>query len=73
MASLLSVGLIEKDVHGDVMWTWIFPSLSMDLRKTILLNCCLTWDVPSANVPFVYTQFKKTVDSFTNKREFEVA
>jgi len=46
----------EKDTHGDVMWTWVYPSLSADLRQSIMRNCCLTWDSMSSIVPFVYTQ-----------------
>lgn len=56
MSGLLAVGLVEKDSHGDVLWTWVYPSLSADLRQTVVHNCCLSWDSTSSIVPFVYTQ-----------------
>jgi len=50
---------VEKDTHGDVLWTWVYPSLSADLRQSVMRNCCLTWDGVSSVVPFVYTQSRK--------------
>jgi len=50
---------IEKDTHGDVLWTWVYPSFSPDLRQSVMRNCCLTWDGVSSTVPFVYTQSGK--------------
>jgi len=47
---------VEKDTHGDVLWMWVYPSLSADLRQSVMHNCCLTWEGTSSIVPFVYTQ-----------------
>lgn len=56
---MVAVGIIEKDTHGDVLWTWIYPSLTVDLRQSVMRNCCLTWEGTSSIVPFIYTQSHK--------------
>lgn len=47
----------EKDVHDEVIWTWIYPSISVALRDTIKRRVDVVWD--SDLTPFFYGQFQK--------------
>ncbi|KAM9808585.1 DENN domain-containing protein 10 [Syngnathus typhle] len=54
--SMLSVGLIEKDVNGDTLWVWCYPSVDSDLRSVLLSKCCLTQSKDDFHT-FVFGQF----------------
>lgn len=56
---MLSLGLIEKDVNGDTLWVWCYPSVSSDLRQVLLRKCCLTQDGRDFHT-FVFGQFCRT-------------
>ncbi|KAM4730356.1 DENN domain-containing protein 10 [Anableps anableps] len=56
---MLSVGLIEKDVNGDTLWVWCYPSVSPGLRHLLLSKCCLTQDGRDFHT-FVFGQFSRT-------------
>uniref|UniRef100_A0A3Q2TK71 DENN domain containing 10 n=1 Tax=Fundulus heteroclitus TaxID=8078 RepID=A0A3Q2TK71_FUNHE len=56
---MLSVGLIEKDVNGDTLWVWCYPSISPELRQLLLSKCCLTQDGRDFHT-FVFGQFSRT-------------
>ncbi|KAG7999946.1 Protein FAM45A [Nibea albiflora] len=56
---MLSVGLIEKDVNGDTLWVWCYPSVGSDLRQVLLRKCCLTQDSRDFHT-FVFGQFCRT-------------
>ncbi|TMS04886.1 Protein FAM45A [Larimichthys crocea] len=56
---MLSVGLIEKDVNGDTLWVWCYPSVGSDLRQVLLRKCCLTQDGRDFHT-FVFGQFCRT-------------
>ncbi|XP_049593002.1 DENN domain-containing protein 10 [Syngnathus scovelli] len=57
--SMLSVGLIEKDVNGDTLWVWCYPSVGSDLRSVLLSKCCLTQSKDDFHT-FVFGQFCRT-------------
>ncbi|XP_068597555.1 DENN domain-containing protein 10 [Brachionichthys hirsutus] len=56
---ILSVGLIEKDVNGDTLWVWCYPSVGPDLRRILLSKCCLTQGSRDFHI-FVFGQFRRT-------------
>ncbi|XP_010896395.1 DENN domain-containing protein 10 [Esox lucius] len=56
---MLSVGLIEKDVNGDSLWVWCYPSVRPELREVLLNKCCLTQDSQGLHT-FVFSQFCRT-------------
>uniref|UniRef100_A0A665TL44 DENN domain containing 10 n=1 Tax=Echeneis naucrates TaxID=173247 RepID=A0A665TL44_ECHNA len=56
---MLSVGLIEKDVNGDTLWVWCYPSVDSNLRKVLLSKCCLTKEGRDFHT-FVFGQFCRT-------------
>ncbi|XP_048746661.2 putative DENN domain-containing protein 10 B [Ostrea edulis] len=47
-------GLIERDVNGDVLWTWSFPSVSDTDREFFTQRSHLS--TPDTTVPFLYSQ-----------------
>lgn len=49
----------EKDVNGDTLWVWCYPSVSSDLRQVLLRKCCLTQDSRNFHT-FVFGQFCRT-------------
>ncbi|XP_057703936.1 DENN domain-containing protein 10 [Corythoichthys intestinalis] len=57
--SMLSVGLIEKDVNGDTLWVWCYPAVSSELRQVLLTKCCLTQSNEEFHT-FVFGQFCRT-------------
>lgn len=56
---MLSVGLIEKDLNGDTLWVWCYPSVDSWLRQVLLSKCCLTQDGRDFHT-FVFGQFNRT-------------
>ncbi|XP_037540606.1 DENN domain-containing protein 10 [Nematolebias whitei] len=56
---MLSVGLIEKDVNGDSLWVWCYPSVSPELRQLLLRKCCLTQEGRDFHT-FVFGHFSRT-------------
>lgn len=56
---MLSVGLIEKDVNGDTLWVWCYPSVDSGLRQVLLSKCCLTQDGKDFHT-FVFGQFNRS-------------
>ncbi|XP_061646091.1 DENN domain-containing protein 10 isoform X2 [Phyllopteryx taeniolatus] len=57
--SMLSVGLIEKDVNGDTLWVWCYPAVCSELRQVLLSKCCLTQNKEDFHT-FVFGQFCRT-------------
>lgn len=55
----LSFLLPEKDVNGDTLWVWCYPSVGSDLRKVLLSKSCLTQDSRDFRT-FVFGQFNRT-------------
>lgn len=49
----------EKDVNGDTLWVWCYPSVGSDLRQVLLRKCCLTQDSRHFGT-FVFGQFSRT-------------
>lgn len=56
---MISIGLIEKDVNGDTLWVWCYPSVDPELRQVLLSKCCLTRDSKDFNT-FLFGQFNRT-------------
>lgn len=46
----------EKDVNGDTLWVWCYPSVDSQLREVLLSKCCLTQHGRDFH-PFVFGQF----------------
>lgn len=57
--SFLFVFCPEKDVNGDTLWVWCYPSVGSDLRQVLLSKCCLTQDGRDFHT-FVFGQFCRT-------------
>ncbi|XP_070541116.1 DENN domain-containing protein 10-like [Ptychodera flava] len=55
---LQGAGLIEKDRHGDVLWTWAYPAITQNKRNLLMKKCCLKPDSDGL-VTFVFGQFKR--------------
>lgn len=49
----------EKDVNGDTLWVWCYPSVGDELREVLLSKCCLTHDGRDFHT-FVFGQFSRT-------------
>lgn len=49
----------EKDVNGDTLWVWCYPSVGSDFRRVLLSKCCLTQDSQDFHA-FVFGQFCRT-------------
>ncbi|PWA25638.1 hypothetical protein CCH79_00001332 [Gambusia affinis] len=54
-----ATGPSEKDVNGDTLWVWCYPSVSAELRQLLLTKCCLTQDGRDFHT-FVFGQFSRT-------------
>uniref|UniRef100_A0A8C5I758 UDENN domain-containing protein n=1 Tax=Gouania willdenowi TaxID=441366 RepID=A0A8C5I758_GOUWI len=48
-----------KDVNGDTLWVWCYPSVSSELRQVLLSKCCLTQEGKDFHT-FVFGQFCRT-------------
>lgn len=49
----------EKDVNGDTLWVWCYPSVSPELKQVLLRKCCLTQEVRDFHT-FVFGHFSRT-------------
>lgn len=49
----------EKDVNGDTLWVWCYPSVGSEMRQVLLSKCCLTQDSRDFHT-FVFGQFCRT-------------
>uniref|UniRef100_A0AAQ6A2G4 UDENN domain-containing protein n=1 Tax=Amphiprion ocellaris TaxID=80972 RepID=A0AAQ6A2G4_AMPOC len=49
----------SKDVNGDTLWVWCYPSVGSELRQVLLSKCCLTQDSRNFHT-FVFGQFCRT-------------
>uniref|UniRef100_A0AAR2KDF5 UDENN domain-containing protein n=1 Tax=Pygocentrus nattereri TaxID=42514 RepID=A0AAR2KDF5_PYGNA len=49
----------EKDMNGDTLWVWCYPSVSTELREVLLRKCCLTSDSAVLHA-FVFGQYCRT-------------
>lgn len=49
----------ERDVNGDTLWVWCYPSVGTELREVLLSKCCLTKDSLDLHT-FVFGQFCRT-------------
>ncbi|CAL1578424.1 unnamed protein product [Knipowitschia caucasica] len=56
---MISVGIIEKDVNGDTLWVWCYPSVDSELRQVLLSKCCLSHGTKDFHT-FVFGQFKRS-------------
>lgn len=56
---MISIGLIEKDVNGDTLWVWCYPSVDPELRQVLLSKCCLSQDIKDFHT-FLFGQFNRT-------------
>lgn len=56
---MISLGLIEKDVNGDTLWVWCYPSVDSELRQVLLSKCCLSRDNKDFHT-FLFGQFHRT-------------
>ncbi|KAK6178152.1 hypothetical protein SNE40_012967 [Patella caerulea] len=56
---LLSTGIIEKDVNGDVLWTWSYPSLTTIQRDLFLHKCGLCKDSVH-HLQFIFSRLQYT-------------
>ena len=48
----------EKDVNGDVLWTWAYPSVSDEQRSLFMRKCCLTAGNENYT-PFLFSQLDR--------------
>ena len=53
------VNALEKDVNGDTLWVWCYPSVTAEVRQILLSKCCLTQDGRDLHT-FVFGQFRRT-------------
>ena len=50
----------EKDSNNENLWTWIYPTISLDLRDVILRRCSLLEKTDDDTfTPYVYSQYNK--------------
>uniref|UniRef100_A0A3B3DMX7 DENN domain containing 10 n=1 Tax=Oryzias melastigma TaxID=30732 RepID=A0A3B3DMX7_ORYME len=48
-----------KDVNGDTLWVWCYPSVGSDLRQVLLRKCCLTQESRHFRT-FVFGQYSRS-------------
>lgn len=53
------IGLLERDTHGDVLWSWVYPTMPLRLRSVIERRIGISWDSQAAVVAFFSGQFQK--------------
>ncbi|XP_069835772.1 DENN domain-containing protein 10 isoform X2 [Dendropsophus ebraccatus] len=56
---LHSIGLIEKDVNGETLWVWSYPSITPELRELMLRKCRLQEEKPPPLYNLLYGQYRK--------------
>lgn len=56
---VLDVSSTEKDVNGDTLWVWCYPSVGSDLRQVLLRKCCLTQESRHFRT-FVFGQYSRS-------------
>lgn len=56
--SFTGLGLLERDLHGEDIWTWVYPSILLELRDVIKRRVDIAWDSNNL-VSFFYGQFQK--------------
>ena len=49
---------LEKDINGDLLWTWTYPSIEKELKELLMKKCPLACGIDGT--PFVYGQFNKS-------------
>jgi len=55
---LIGVTVVEKDKNGDVLVTWIYPSIDPDVRKVAL--ACAQLESEVIPLQFIWTKYKTT-------------
>ncbi|XP_046383798.1 DENN domain-containing protein 10-like [Ischnura elegans] len=68
--ALLSCSIIERDSNGDILWTWIYPSITAEQRSLLTRKCGLDGD-HSWPQPFLYGRFRNAWYYINSTEVFE--
>ncbi|KAG8222582.1 hypothetical protein J437_LFUL010425 [Ladona fulva] len=68
--TLLSFCIIERDSNGDVLWTWIYPSITTEQRSLVTRKCGLEGDQNRLQ-PFLYGRFRSAWYYINSTEVFE--